>query len=224
MASRRSRCLQSAVARTESAAESRWIHRHTRSPASRKGFDASSLTNSSALQAKTLPVEIPAIMNQPPGNLNDQIGQLTYRPERMAIHWLDELGAAHVLSASQGRVLGLSATMVQSNSPTSSRASPARHACGSGRAWDRRPSRTHSRGRLPRPNRRWKSPSSTPNRSSGTGRWRRCPTCWSTSTAARPRASGASRNLGDRRQVDRLGPDHRRGPAGAQRLLSRCFP
>ncbi len=106
MASRRSRCLQSAVARTESAAESRWIHRHTRSPASRKGFDASSLTNSSALQAKTLPVEIPAIMNQPPGNLNDQIGQLTYRPERMAIHWLDELGAAHVPSASQGRVLG----------------------------------------------------------------------------------------------------------------------
>jgi purine catabolism regulator len=45
-------------------------------------------------------------MNQPPANLNDQIGQLTYRPERMAIHWLDELGAAHVLSASQGRVLG----------------------------------------------------------------------------------------------------------------------
>jgi hypothetical protein len=170
-------------------------------------------------------MEIPAIMNQPPGNLDDQIGQLTYRPERMAIHWLDELGAAHVPSASQGRVLGFIGDdgAVELANIVEGLAGKARMRLRPGLGSSSEPhalARSAAEGQT----RRWKSPSSTPNRSSGTGRWRRCPTCWSTSTAARPPASGASRNLGDRRQVDRLGPDLRRGSAGAQRLLSRCFP
>jgi hypothetical protein len=150
---------------------------------------------------------------------------LTYRPERMAIHWLDELGAAHVPSASQGRVARVYRRRWCSRT-RQHRRGPRRqgtHAAPAGLGIVVRAARTRAVGCRGQTRRR-KSPSSTPNRSSGTGRWRRCPTCWSTSTAARPRASGASRNLGDRRQVDRLGPDHRRGPAGAQRLLSRCFP
>ena len=156
-------------------------------------------------------------MNQPPGNLNDQIGQLTYRPERMAIHWLDELGAAHVPSASQGRVLGFIGDdgAVELANIVEGLAGKARMRLRPGLGSSSEPHALARSAAEAKPSLEIALVDAQPVVC--TGRWRRCPTCWSTSTAARPRASGASRNLGDRRQVDRLGPVLRRGSAGAQR-------
>ena len=108
--------------------------------------------------------------------------------ERLAIGWLDRLGAVHVLSAEKGRVVGfigderaVELTNLVEELATEA-GMPLRMGLGS-------PARVERLAGLPpRPGRRSRSPSSIFVPSSGTGHWRRCSTSSTNSTRAQPPA------------------------------------